>query len=56
MECVVKERLGNRLYNGIPDIYYYADSYADNVELLNEGIIKGLGTLDSYLNGQSSSQ
>ncbi|WP_210478293.1 hypothetical protein [Pantoea ananatis] len=35
--------------NGAPDIYYYADGYADSVDLLIEGLTKGRGTLDTLI-------
>jgi hypothetical protein len=35
--------------NGAPDIYYYADGYADSVDLLIEGLTKGRGILDTLI-------
>lgn len=35
--------------NGAPDIYYYADGYAESVDLLIEGLTEGRGTLDTLI-------
>lgn len=35
--------------NGCPDIYYYADGYAESVNLLIDSIISGHGTLDTLI-------
>lgn len=35
--------------NGAPDIYYYADGFADSVSLLIEGLTTGSGTLDTLI-------
>lgn len=35
--------------NGAPDIYYYADGYADSVSLLIDGLTEGRGVLDTLI-------